>query len=584
VESSAAVTTDIAEESLTEDTADSTEISIAEDTNENTAEIAPPADPNAIIDVPFPGNIVEPEFNTPFDLTTYYTEPEPVADAYDFTIISNYSYLDEYYDGNNFILPRLISDKPGAVLFNKRIIDDFLSKMNNLLVKLSDKDVIQGLGASSDYCYTINGDIIIISVITVVYLKESDGRINHSVFYYDSSTDSELTLDEYLAEIGESRQSILDIINEDQIRLTYSGYYYEDDFYFTEDNLISAYKRDDGAFCVTVKIQNDEFLITTPYVKENDYFIYTLSGNSEIKYNSIAFKQADDNSSGGWHSYYQLPSYKNYKLLWIDNETVAVTYYTKPDVRSFTVINFNNFEQDNYKCNISVDDILTANNIDPKNFVIKPKLDIYPEKTNKLSKILTIKYNLIGFQLTGELYYNTETNEVYFPNNEEKPVYIKDASSLINKSENFVIFSFPKKGITVTMTLPSEIKRSTYNASDNYETILINNELNWDTSISCYRNYTSNEITPEEGCISFFTRDNLYPGKSKTMVTENAFVSDISQTIYNGKIINYEDEFVIGYYLSGDDDVFIALKCHGLYTLNQIKDIAKSISWNKIIQ
>lgn len=581
-ESSSAVTTNSATESLAADTANSTEISTAEDTAENTAAIAPPADPNVITDVPFPGNIAEPEFNTPFDLTAYYTEPEPVADAYNFTIITNYSYWDEYYDGNDFKLPRLISDKPGAVLFNKKIIDDFLSKTNNLLVKLSDKNVIQYQGASSDYCYTINGDIIIISLITYGYNKESEGWSNRSVYYYDSVTDCELTLDEYLAEIGESRQSIIDIINEDSIRLTYSGYYYGDDFYFTVENLVSAYKRDDGAFCVIVKTIYDEIVITTPYIKENNYFVYTLSGNSDLKYNSIKFKQADDNSNG-WSSFLRIPSYRNYGLIWIDNETVAVTYYIKPNLRSFAVININNKYDDDYNCHISVEDILTANRIDPDTFKTKPELDIYSVKLNN-NKILTIQYRLVGYNLNGELYYNTKTDEVYFPDNEEKPVYIADASKLINKSENHMKFTFPHKGITLTMTIPDYLTKSSFKASFNDETIFLQNGNNWDISINCYRNYTSAEMTPEEGCKDFLTNGDSFPGKIQEMVTDNVFVSNIMRFATNGKKYTDETEFIIAYYLSGEDDIFITLNSRGVATYNLIKEIAKSISWSKTIE
>lgn len=348
--------------------------------------------------------------NTPFDLTPYYIKPEPVSEAYRFTIITR------YYDGasdNNFVLPQLTSYKNGAASLNKKIKDNFLSKRNALLNQLSDTGSVQTITASSDYSYTVNSGIIVISL----------------------------------------------------------------------------------------------------------------------------------------------------------------------ELRSFAVINLYNKSPGYYKCNISAEDVLTANNIDPVIFGTKPGLDIYPESINNESKILTVKYKFIGYNLTGELYYNTETNEVYFPHNEEKPVYIADASRLIDNVGNSILFTFPHKGITLTMTLPDEIITSKYNASGNYETILTRN-IGWDMSINCYRNYTSVKTTPEEGCKAFFTSSESYPGQWE-MVSENTFVSDIIH-ISNGKEYSFEDEFVIAYYLSGKDDIFITLNCRSLYTPNQIKEIAKSISWYKI--
>jgi hypothetical protein len=52
----------------------------------------------------------------------------------------------------------------------------------------------------------------------------------------------------------------------------------------------------------------------------------------------------------------------------------------------------------------------------------------------------------------------------------------------------------------------------------------------------------------------------------------------------NGKEYTDESEFVIAYYLSGEDDIFITLNSKGVYTYNLIKEIAKSISWSKAIE
>jgi hypothetical protein len=56
------------------------------------------------------------------------------------------------------------------------------------------------------------------------------------------------------------------------------------------------------------------------------------------------------------------------------------------------------------------------------------------------------------------------------------------------------------------------------------------------------------------------------------MVTENAFVSDVIQIAANGKEYSNKEKFIIAYYLTGEDDVFITLNCRGLYTLSQISD------------
>jgi hypothetical protein len=183
-ESTAAVTTDTLEESLITDIADNTEISIAEDTNENGVINPPITDPNVVTEDPFPVYETDPKYNVPFDLTPYFIETKPVIDAYNFNIISQY--YSDYLDSNNFVLPKLISDKAGAVALNNKIIDDFLSKMSNRLNKLSDIDILKQIKvAKANYSYTVNDGIIIILLNTSVYGQGSDaGETNQAVYYY----------------------------------------------------------------------------------------------------------------------------------------------------------------------------------------------------------------------------------------------------------------------------------------------------------------------------------------------------------------------------------------------------------------
>ena len=124
-------------------------------------------------------------------------EVPAVIDALNYEKYVEYPSPDGGYGANNLVkIPKIDSDKPGAVAFNQKLYSEFVVYIDNINTE------------NSPYIYKVTYDysdydgIIFIRIKSGVALAYSEGAAGGDYFYYDSVNDRELTAEEYLAHFG----------------------------------------------------------------------------------------------------------------------------------------------------------------------------------------------------------------------------------------------------------------------------------------------------------------------------------------------------------------------------------------------
>lgn len=457
-------------------------------------------------------------------------------------------------------IPQISFNTAGASALNKKITDDFESDT------LSSE--ISGKKATSIVYKSYTGERFIIIEKRIMYNYEKD-NLYYTLYYYDVKNDCELTFDEYLSSIGESKQSVLNIINQDHIRLANSGYYYKSTYIFTENDLIGAFKLDIGSFYVPVNINKKGFSITTPYKYENGYYLtaipYANNNDSRIstpKYEGLKITFYNK-------SELRAPSsYKPYEVLWADDSKAVITYYPQENRRNFHIVKLG--VNEGYGCGFTAAEILQQNGLDPSKYNNLQEPDIFPVSIS--NNILTAGYKLENPAIEGTFYCDLATYDVYFEGKKDLPLYIADAQRLIKMDGNNFSVLIPRLGTTVSMVLPCKIKTASYNCKDGNEEIYITNESDYNFKINICDTRNVEVSATEKLFYDSFPVSNGHPGELHQMISSNVFISNL---VYdNGHIPN---EYLLGYYIP-EKNVVVWLRFWTYYSLEDINTIAKNIT------
>ncbi len=130
-----------------------------------------------------------------FDVSLYSSKAVPtVIDAANLVQTEVFDGSYEYTYVVN--IPKIASDKPGAVSFNERIYSEYADLLNIPEYKSG------GNLHQITYTYSDYDGIIVIHFNEAYGLYQSEGAGCGTTFYYDSVTDKELTKEEYLAHFG----------------------------------------------------------------------------------------------------------------------------------------------------------------------------------------------------------------------------------------------------------------------------------------------------------------------------------------------------------------------------------------------
>lgn len=138
--------------------------------------------------------------------TTVTTAPAPLPEVKDGTVYTKKA-IDIYDGGLDFLhsltIPKIDSTKPGAEALNAKILADQQEKLDALAANKEE-----------NYLYTVTystsgaDGILAINVYEYIGWQYSEGGSSRRFYYYDAAEDRELTLDETLAKLSVTQETI----------------------------------------------------------------------------------------------------------------------------------------------------------------------------------------------------------------------------------------------------------------------------------------------------------------------------------------------------------------------------------------
>lgn len=138
--------------------------------------------------------------------TTATTAPAPLPEVKDGTLYTKKA-IDIYDGGLDFLhsltIPKIDSAKPGAEALNAKMLADQQEKLDALAANKEE-----------NYLYTVTystsgaDGILVINVYEYIGWQYSEGGSSRRFYYYDAAEDRELTLDETLAKLSMTKESL----------------------------------------------------------------------------------------------------------------------------------------------------------------------------------------------------------------------------------------------------------------------------------------------------------------------------------------------------------------------------------------
>ena len=139
--------------------------------------------------------------------TTATTAPAPLPEVKDGTVYTKKAV--DMFSGGDFdflhslIIPKIDSTKPGAEALNAKMLADQQEKLDALAANKEE-----------NYLYTVTystsgaDGILVINVYEYIGWQYSEGGSSRRFYYYDAAEDRELTLDETLAKLSMTKESL----------------------------------------------------------------------------------------------------------------------------------------------------------------------------------------------------------------------------------------------------------------------------------------------------------------------------------------------------------------------------------------
>ena len=137
---------------------------------------------------------------------TYIDMDNPVIDAlnYEREVIPVAPEYDDYADTKHIIiLPKINGNTENVIAFNEKIFESYEDTYNMLLNYEEESSLI-----TIDYYYTVQNGILSIIVEDISGLQFSEYYATYDCYYYDLENDRELTMSEYLDNLGTTEDEL----------------------------------------------------------------------------------------------------------------------------------------------------------------------------------------------------------------------------------------------------------------------------------------------------------------------------------------------------------------------------------------
>ncbi|MEA4832124.1 MAG: hypothetical protein VB118_05860 [Oscillospiraceae bacterium] len=493
------------------------------------------------------------------NLQKYKIEPDlsvPVCDAYKLTFETvNNEYGSDTVYNSVFVVPHLNAETDGANRLNLKIEADFTRRCADFIRKL-ESDKLPGTYLTSYYTYFFEGDILAIICSHNIYVIGSDagGEIN-DCYYFNTKTQTEVGLSDYFAAAGTSITDITGYINSN-MRGYFTSYYAPSDYYLRENDITGAFKWQTGnftIFCDISKILNETdystkggayFELTTPVECTDVYGDWSYTP-TPMQYHpkcnrfiNVLIQRGDK------RIYFDAASRFGYNFMWINSDMVAISYSAERYRGTFAIVSMS--DENNkpvYICDITPEDIYYINGL-TKPLNIVPVLNIIPKSISDDNSMLIAEYTLLDEtnDLSGEICYNFNTDEAYFSSSPGYPVYIKNATRLINGEALTCI----RNNTAIKLSQSYKVSRVQYIGKEYKDIFTVINEHDW--SIEAAVSHSDNSLLKVE--------------------INKAGMIGKPETASNGYKTVYYDPAT---------DIYVELHFQGGYTEEEVKAITNSV-------
>ncbi|MHC1695543.1 MAG: hypothetical protein AB9835_09810 [Eubacteriales bacterium] len=266
---------------------------------------------------------------------------EIVSDAYALYEKINYEPLFgfEYWHTSIFYVPKINGE--GAEELNEQIRRKCLSLGASNLWDITGGTASK-TGASINISYEYNQKDNLISIMLCYFAGQlaSEASVSYWGYYYDLSEKRKITLSEYIERAGINMAPLLSEINK---YIDFKSIFEIDNFKLSEKNIKDIVIRSDGTYDVYIDVSETNYdygsviHVRLPYCTRGQWHIYKERSGLKYYEQIVFYKVSPDNTYSYYTSFIKHPSTREYSLNWLDDNTVAVKYWTGEDYSSFFI-------------------------------------------------------------------------------------------------------------------------------------------------------------------------------------------------------------------------------------------------------